>query len=161
MAEPTRLNEFNRTCLYRSCCGHWFGICSSPAIMPSVLVKNDHYAKAEGCVQQEFLLKQFRLGFDKPIRCSCLNRESIVWVLVKARQFLVSNQESVSISVCLGLSCEDTKPNSDAVFPLLTPCCLAWHCRPLQHESGLCTILFGFLSSDTSSQDLRHVCGIK
>lgn len=31
VAEPTRLNEFNRTCLYRSCCGHWFGICTSPA----------------------------------------------------------------------------------------------------------------------------------
>lgn len=61
------------------------GLASAP-LLPLV---NDHF-KAEG-LQQKFLLKMFRLGFDKPIRCSCLNRESIVGVLVKAGQLLASN----------------------------------------------------------------------
>lgn len=63
------------------------GLASAP-LLPSLV--NDHF-KAEGCLQQKFLFKMFRLGFDKPIRCSCLNRESIVGVLVKAGQLLASN----------------------------------------------------------------------
>lgn len=160
VAEPTRLNEFNRTCLYRSCCGHWFGICTSPAIIGKGPLQG------WGLFTAKVSAQNVPTRLRQPIRCSCLNRESIVGVLVKAGQLLASNWQSVSISAYLGLSCEGTKQNSGAVFPLLTPMLHGLSLEATATWKPLRSALYrldSYLRTGwkASLQDLWHVWGTK